>query len=83
MSKSNSAGAPKKRHGTRYIRLDTSKCEACWDCIDECKGGALGKMNLWFHKHVVFKDAGECIGCLKCVKVCPNGVFEPVGKAAA
>jgi 2-oxoglutarate ferredoxin oxidoreductase subunit delta len=62
-------------HSSKYIYADTSKCEACWKCIEVCKYGVLGKVDLWFHKHVKFKNADECRGCKKCIAACPNGVF--------
>jgi 2-oxoglutarate ferredoxin oxidoreductase subunit delta len=69
-----------KRKSTKYIYVDTSKCEACWDCIDECKQDVLGKVDIWFHKHVIIKNAEKCCGCKSCISVCPNGVFEPITK---
>ena len=55
------AGAKRsRRRSTEYVRVDTGKCIACWKCIDECTHGALGSLNLWFHKHVVIKDSGKC-----------------------
>lgn len=68
------------RNRTEYIWADTSKCKACWECIDECRHGALGKVNIWFHKHVVIKNAEKCRGCKSCIAVCPNGVFEAIAK---
>ncbi len=65
-------------HRTNHIIIDTSKCEACWDCVDECKHSTLGRVNLWFHKHVVIKNAENCHGCKKCIDVCQNGVFKLV-----
>ncbi len=71
------AGAKRWRgRSTKYIRVDTSKCKACWECIGECKYGSLGCLNLWFHKHVVISDPEKCRGCKRCIAVCPNGVFE-------
>lgn len=66
------------RNNINHIHVDTNKCLACWICIDECKSGALGKVDIWFHKHVVIKHTGKCIGCKHCVTVCPNGVIQPV-----
>jgi len=68
----------RRRKSTEHIWADTSKCQACWTCVDECEYGVLGKMDLWFHKHVVIKHAENCRGCQRCVDVCPNGVFKPV-----
>ena len=65
-----------RRNSTDYICADTGKCKACWVCIDECKHGVLRKLDLWFHKHVVIKNAEKCRGCKRCIAVCPNGVFE-------
>jgi uncharacterized Fe-S center protein len=67
-----------RRNSTKHIYADTGKCKACWACIDECKYDTLGKVDLWFHKHVVIKNAEKCRGCKRCIAVCPNGVFEPV-----
>ena len=67
-----------RRNSTEYISADTRKCNACWECIDECKKGVLGKVNLLFHKHVVIANAEKCSGCKRCITVCPNGVFELV-----
>lgn len=72
-----------RNRNTKYISIDTGKCKACWDCIDECENDVLGKVNLWFHKHVVFKNPEQCIGCRRCVRKCPNGVFEPIQKTRA
>jgi NAD-dependent dihydropyrimidine dehydrogenase PreA subunit len=66
---------------TKYVHLDTHKCDACWQCIDECKRGVLGKVDFWFHKHVKIVNAERCSGCKRCVDVCPNGVFEPLLQA--
>jgi 2-oxoglutarate ferredoxin oxidoreductase subunit delta len=67
-----------RRNSTDHICADTGKCKACWACIDECKHGVLRKVDLWFHKHVVIKNAEKCRGCKRCIAVCPNGVFKPV-----
>jgi ferredoxin len=66
----------RRGHFSKYIYADTSKCEACWECIEVCKYGVLGKVDFWFHKHVVFKNGDACRGCKKCFAACPNGVFR-------
>jgi Fe-S-cluster-containing hydrogenase component 2 len=38
----------------------------------------IGKINIIIHKHAVMrgKNKDQCIGCLKCVQVCPFGAFS-------
>ena len=67
-----------RNKSTRFIIADTTRCEACWVCLDECDFNVLGKLNIWIHKHVIIKNADACRGCKKCVAVCPNGVFLPL-----
>jgi NAD-dependent dihydropyrimidine dehydrogenase PreA subunit len=66
---------PIPRHGhlkTPYIRLDTHKCRACWQCVEACPRHVLGKAVLLKHRHAHVDHADACKGCQKCVKVCPN-----------
>ncbi|MDD5312220.1 MAG: 4Fe-4S binding protein [Dehalococcoidia bacterium] len=56
---------------TEYIRLDTRLCRACWNCVDSCPNGVIGKTWPVFHKHAHIDYAGRCKGCLKCVSTCP------------
>jgi 2-oxoglutarate ferredoxin oxidoreductase subunit delta len=65
-----------RNNSTKYIIVHTAKCKACWVCVDECEYNVLGKVDLWFHKHIVIKNGDECRGCQKCVAICPHGVFE-------
>lgn len=67
-------------HSSKYIYADNSKCEACWECIEVCKFEVLGKVDFWFHKHVVFKNGDNCRGCKKCIAACPNGVLMTLTK---
>ena len=70
-----------KNRSTKFIIADTSRCEACWKCIDECDFNVLRKLNILIHKHVIVKNAEACRGCLKCVAVCPNGALQPLSTA--
>ena len=64
---------PFPRHvDTSYIHLNTSLCKACWACVNVCPQGVLGKVDINFHKHAHIDYAENCIGCLRCVKACPN-----------
>lgn len=68
------------RNETRYIRLNTHKCKACWDCVTECPQHVLGKIDLLFHKHARIDHPDNCKGCMRCVKTCLNGAITPVEK---
>jgi ferredoxin len=60
-----------RRHNkTKYIYINTRLCKACWECIESCPNGVIGKVNLPFHKHARIDNAEECKGCLCCVEVC-------------
>jgi 2-oxoglutarate ferredoxin oxidoreductase subunit delta len=64
---------PSSRHTeTRYICLDTSRCKACWDCLQICPQHVLGKVDLPFHHHARIDRAEKCKGCLRCIKACSN-----------
>lgn len=60
------------RTETRYIRLDTGRCQACWECVQACPKLVFGKVDLWFHRHAILDRSEECTGCLRCLKACPN-----------
>ncbi|WP_442786021.1 4Fe-4S dicluster domain-containing protein [Marinifilum sp. D737] len=52
------------------IQIDSKKCKACWMCIEVCPNNVLGKINILWHKHAKIVNQANCIGCLKCLKVC-------------
>lgn len=62
----------RQNHSTRYITLNTHLCQACWACVVACPNGALGKIDIIFHKHAHIDNAQACKGCRKCVKACQN-----------
>ncbi len=60
-----------KRHNeTQYIYINTRLCKACWECIESCPNGVIGKVNLPFHKHARIDNAERCQGCHQCVTTC-------------
>lgn len=63
---------------TRFIRLDSRACEACWQCLAVCHKHALGKVDIFGHKHVKIAEADRCAGCLKCVKACGSGAITAI-----
>ena len=68
----------KKRPGreTDYIQLNTSKCTACFKCIEACSKNVIGKINILIHKHAIIRNGEECVGCGKCLKVCNAGAIS-------
>ncbi len=64
---------PSSRHSeTFYIRLDTSRCKACWDCVEACPQDVLGKVDFRFHRHARVDHAENCKGCFLCVDACTH-----------
>lgn len=66
------------RRATKFVKINPHNCVACWECIPVCPKNVIGKIDLWFHKHVVFKHSDDCIGCFKCIKTCPHDVYSKV-----
>lgn len=62
---------------TKYIRLDRSKCRACWECLEACPNDVINRINLLFHKHAVIGKPDLCKGCLKCVRACLYQAITP------
>lgn len=64
-----------RSHQSAHVLLATHTCQACWRCIEVCPSKALGRVNLPWHKHAVFRADVPCTGCLKCLKVCKTGAL--------
>ena len=67
-------------HETKYIHLDSRKCEACWKCIESCPNGVMGRTSLPFHKHARIDRPEKCQGCQKCVNVCKEKAISILNK---
>lgn len=52
---------------TAHVFINSSKCVACWKCVDTCPEQAIGKMKVLWHKHIVFRKPENCSGCIKSV----------------
>ena len=61
---------------TRYIRLDTGRCKACWACVQVCPKHVIGKVDFRFHRHAKIDQAKNCRGCLRCIKACTNQAIQ-------
>ncbi len=73
-------GKKSHRGETPYIQLDTSKCTACFKCVEVCSKNVIGKINIIIHKHAIIRKGGECTGCGRCVKVCDAGALTSLIK---
>ena len=70
----------RRQANTKYIQLDTRKCEACWKCIEACSNNVIGCVNLPWHKHALIIKSDKCTGCSKCIKACE---FNAILKVSA
>ena len=61
---------------TDFIRLDTRRCDACWECIEVCPEQVFGKINMIWHRHAIIRNADACNGCKKCVRACETQALE-------
>ena len=66
------------------IVIDSTKCKACYLCIDECPKKLIkisDKTNKLGDKIVEFEDKnGECLGCAMCAMRCPDMAIKEVYK---
>jgi len=63
---------------TKFIQLDTGKCEACWKCMAVCSNKVFGRVNIPWHKHALINKSVNCTGCLKCIKACEFNAISKV-----
>jgi len=63
---------PLEKNATKFVRMNTHLCQACWKCYENCPQHVIDRINLPFHKHAVIKHPEDCRGCLKCAIGCPN-----------
>lgn len=55
--------------------VDTSLCKACGYCRSECPRQVFAQgeeINNAGYRYMVAIHTGNCIGCQKCVSVCPD-----------
>lgn len=67
-----------------HIVLDSTKCKACYLCINECPKKLLKistNTNNLGNKVVEFTDKdNECLGCAMCAQRCPDLAITEVYK---
>lgn len=66
------------------IKIDKTKCKACYLCVDVCPKKLIKKgaeQNCLGNFPVEFDDPnGECIGCAMCAMRCPDLAITEVTK---
>jgi len=60
---------------TRFIVVDTRRCEACASCVKACSQNVLGMVAFLWHRHVRIDAPDACSGCRRCVAVCSHGAI--------
>lgn len=70
----------RKHTRTAHIELDTKRCKACWQCLENCPNQVIDKIELSWHKHALIVAPQNCTGCLKCVHTCPYNAYFRVDK---
>jgi ferredoxin len=68
----------RRNSATRFVELNTRNCQACWQCIEKCHKGVIGKIDVFGHRHARILRPDQCAGCLKCVGVCEHGAFQAI-----
>jgi len=67
-----------------YIKLDKTKCKACYLCVDVCPKKLINKgteANALGHFPVEFKDPeNKCLACAMCAIRCPDLAITEVIK---
>jgi NAD-dependent dihydropyrimidine dehydrogenase PreA subunit len=58
-------------HSNYYSKVDSEKCEACWECVERCPMDALSLDDGYSSV-----DLDRCIGCGACVSTCPSNSIE-------
>ncbi len=46
--------------------------------MEVCPKNVFTGINLLWHNHIKVVNAGNCIGCLKCINACSSGVLMKV-----
>ena len=65
-----------RQTSTPFLSFDMARCRACFACVEACPRQVLGQVRLPFHKHVHIDRPDACIGCGRCLTVCPAGVIQ-------
>jgi NAD-dependent dihydropyrimidine dehydrogenase PreA subunit len=62
-------------HSNYFSKVDSGKCDQCWDCIEICPMDALE-----MEDDAPSVDLDRCIGCGVCVSKCKSGAYGLIAK---
>jgi electron transport complex protein RnfB len=62
-------------HSNYFSKVDSEKCDLCWDCIEKCPMDALE-----MEDDSPSVNLDRCIGCGVCVSTCKSGACELIAK---
>ncbi|MEJ2025197.1 MAG: 4Fe-4S binding protein, partial [Deltaproteobacteria bacterium] len=65
--------APFKISGTRYVKIDETRCNGCVLCMRACPTKAIRVVEGRLAKLV-----GVCVDCGECIRVCPRGAIRAI-----
>lgn len=57
------------------VEVDSMLCKACGYCAFQCPKGVFspsGQINPHGYEYMIADSEKGCIGCLKCIAICPD-----------
>jgi 2-oxoglutarate ferredoxin oxidoreductase subunit delta len=67
-----------RQSSTKFVRLNKKNCTACWSCVEVCHKKALGRIDIFGHRHAHIVHPELCTGCLKCEEACTFGALTAI-----
>ncbi len=65
--------SPFKVSGTRYVKIDETRCNGCVLCMRACPTKAIRVV-----EGRLAKIVGVCVDCGECIRVCPRGAIRAI-----
>jgi len=63
----------------KTVKINTDKCKGCYLCVNACPKDVLekgsGARNRSGYLAAAVKSEADCIGCLGCALMCPDGAI--------
>lgn len=61
--------------GKFKTEVQPTRCKACGSCREVCPAGVFdraGELNTSGYAYMVARHSEQCVGCLRCLVVCPD-----------